>query len=168
MRKHIFRAAITILTIVAVSGGVVGCMPEPSEESRVAQLQGYIDRAEAWGGEIIAQIPEEEIEIVNPNRGGVREANDAYQPWPKLYFWVTDVNLLPEGARSPREVADDLDPWLENQGWQREESRELPPENERFKRHYFRQSYHLTVEVYTVEPPQAQSIVFRIVTPSTD
>ena len=46
--------------------------------------------------------------------------------------------LKAEGARAPSEVADDLEPWLEGQGWERYEESEFPPGEQSFERDYYR------------------------------
>ena len=61
-----------------------------------------------------------------------------------------------------------LSQWLEGRGWERNEGSEFPPREESFERDYYRDGYHLVVEVYTEVPPRAQSINFMIVTPQTD
>jgi len=81
---------------------------------------------------------------------------------------MVGVVLKAEGARAPSEVADDLEPWLEGQGWERYEESEFPPGEQSFERDYYRDGYHLVVEVYTVPPPHAQKLAFMIVTPPTD
>jgi hypothetical protein len=139
--------------------------------SQEAQLREYVEQADAWGGggaEIIVQIPEAEVENVTQNLGGSRQASDLYEDWPKYYYWDQIVSLLPDGPRTPAQLADDLEPWLEEQGWQRDRAREFPPGKESFTRDYRRGAYTLAVEVYTVPPPHAQSISFSIVTPNTD
>ena len=143
-----------------------------SEEESVAvqeaQLKALIAQADDWGGEIVAQIPVSEVEEIYPNMGGSRGAGDDYEQWPRYYYWFQGVDLLPDGPRSPTAVADDLEPWLQRQGWQRNEEAEFPAGQESFERDYFRDGYHLIVEVYTEEPPMAQAINFKIVTPQTD
>jgi hypothetical protein len=149
-----------------------GCVGMSAEE-RVAvqeeQLVEMVAQADGWGGEIIAQIPvaEHEPAAESRNMGGSRQASD-YEEWPKYYYWDPIIVLRAEGARTPTEVADDLEPWLEAEGWERNEGSEFPPGEESFERDYYREGYHLVVEVYTEAPPRAQSINFTIVTPQTD
>jgi len=149
-----------------------GSQPQLSEEDRVAvqetQLAEFIQRADGWGAEIVANVPASEVETLYPNMGGSRGAGENYEQWPRYYYWFQGIDLLAEGARSPSAVADDLEPWLKRQGWERNTDVEFPPGQERFERDYFREGYHLIVEVYTEEPPMAQAINFKIVTPQTD
>lgn len=133
-----------------------------------SQLRGYVDQADAWGADIIARIPEAEIEDLCPNSGGLRQAGDLYAEWPKNYFWDQGVDLIPDGPRTPTQFADDLEPWLEEEGWVRDHDREFPPGKESFTRASSRGAYTLAVEIYTVAPPRAQTINFSIVRPTTD
>ncbi|WP_146120118.1 hypothetical protein [Leucobacter massiliensis] len=132
-----------------------------------AQLRGYIDQANAWGEEIVAQLPEADVEELSPNSGGTRQSSALYEDWPQYYYWEQRVRLKPEGARTPEQLADELQPWLEQQGWQRATAGELPAGKESFTRDYRRGGYSLAVEVFTEPPPRAQTISFRIVTPDT-
>lgn len=86
-------------------------------------------------------------------KGGSRQASANYEEWPKYYYWAQGVDLQPDGARTPTEFADHLEPWLIEQGWVRNEERGLPPRKESFERSYVRRQYSLTVVVYTVAPP---------------
>ncbi|MBQ3360084.1 MAG: hypothetical protein IJG47_14460 [Microbacterium sp.] len=133
-----------------------------------AQLKEFVERADAWGAEVLVQIPSSEIELVSDNAGGARKASDYYEEWPKYYYWDQIVVLHADNVRSPSEVADDFEAWLEGRGWERNEGSEFPPREESFERDYYRDGYHLVVEVYTEVPPRAQSINFMIVTPQTD
>ena len=135
------------------------------------QLRRYAEQADAAGAEIVAQIDANEIapdSEPSNNYGGVRKASEYGVEWPKYYYWAAIVVLRADGPRTPTDVANDLQPWLEKQGWKRDESREFPPGEESFARDYFRDGYHLVVEAYTEPPPQAQSLQFMIVTPHTD
>lgn len=149
--------------------GVAGCGLSAEERITVQeeQLASFIDRADAWGADIVAQIPEDEIELLSDVAGGSRGAN-GYEQWPRYYYFDQIVVLHPDGPRSPTQVADDLEPWLEKQGWKRATEGEFPPDEESFERDYFQDGYHLALEIYTVEPPQAQSLQIVIVTPTTD
>ncbi len=166
------KLVVSVLVSVALAGALAGCGSEQREAEQVAsqetQLQEYVEQADALGAEIIAQIPEAEVENVTQNLGGSRQASDLYEDWPKYYYWDQIVSLLPDGPRTPAQLADDLEPWLEEQGWQRDRAREFPPGKESFTRDYRRGAYTLAVEVYTVPPPHAQSISFSIVTSNTD
>ncbi|MBK0420766.1 hypothetical protein JD292_01545 [Leucobacter sp. CSA2] len=132
------------------------------------QLDGYMAKARGWGEEILAQIPKAEIEDAGPAAAGTRAANMNYKEWPKYYIWDTMVDLRQGGPRTPTVVADDLDPWLKDQGWKRNEEREAPAGTESFTRYYSREHYSLMVEAFTDAPPRAQTIFFTIVTPSTN
>ncbi len=170
-------AALALTALVAL---LVGCGQgeEPPNEgqtgkamSQEEQLESYIHTADSWGAEIVAQIDATEIKPDSEpsnNYGGVRQASDYGVEWPKYYYWAAIITLRADGPRAPTDVAEDLHPWLENEGWKRDESREFPPGEESFERDYFRDGYHLVVEVYTEPPPQAQSLQFMIVTPETD
>ncbi|MCK2023911.1 hypothetical protein KZC52_13310 [Microbacterium sp. kSW2-24] len=160
------------MSIVLVASALSGCAGMSAEEKvavQEAQLKDFVAQADVWGGEIVAQIPVAEIEPAaeSYNIGGVRKVSD-YDDWPKYYYWDQIVELKAEGARAPSEVADDLEPWLEREGWERNEESEFPPGEQSFERDYYRDGYHLVVEVYTVPPPHAQKLAFMIVTPQTD
>ena len=134
------------------------------------QLDEFISQADRWGEEILAQIPASELDPeseASPG-GGVRAANDDYEEWPKFYYWNRNVELKSEGVRTPTEIADDLEPWLAEQGWQRNTDSEFPAGKESFERDYFREGYHLVVEVFTTPPPHVQKVRLMIVTPQTD
>ena len=171
MHRILRKVAVTLVALTMVVG-CSGCVSEEREaelvEQRETQLAELIAQADAWGAEIFVQVPEDEAEVVNRNVGGVRQASDHYRDWPKYYYWSQSVDLYADGPRSPEEFIDDLEPWLEEEGWERNRDREFPPGEDSFRRDYFRGPYHLVVEVYTVEPPKAQTIMFSIVTPSTD
>ena len=167
----IARAALAVVTAGVVLSVVSGCgLSEARQAEAVAsqevQLQEFIDQADAWGADIIAQAPEEEAKAIYENFGGSRDAY--YKEWPQYYYWAQGVDLYPDGPRTPTEFADDLEPWLEDQGWVRNLDKEFPPDRDSYVRDYVRGRYSLAVEVYTVTPPQAQSLKFRIVTPRTD
>lgn len=132
------------------------------------QLKEYVAQADGWGAEIIAQIPASEIEMVSDNAGGARKASDYAEEWPKYYYWGQIAVLRADGPRTPAQVADDFGPWLKEQGWERNKASEFPPGEDTFERDYYRDGYHLVVEVYTVPPPHAQKLTFMIVTPQTD
>ncbi|WP_314147858.1 hypothetical protein [uncultured Leifsonia sp.] len=161
---------------LALAGAVcvlAGCGLTAEQEARQvatqqAQLAALIDRADGWGAEILAQIPEPEIEAVTKNIGGPRLASDYYEEWPKYYTWNQFIDLYPDGPRTPTQLADDLEPWLEDQGWVRHKEREFPRGKSSFERDYGREGYLLELQVDTVAPPRAQTISFLIVTPETD
>lgn len=163
------RASFATTWAVLASMGLSGCGLSAEERITVQeeQLASFIDRADAWGADIVAQIPEDEIELLSDVAGGSRGAN-GYEQWPRYYYFDQIVVLHPDGLRSPTQVADDLEPWLEEQGWKRATEGEFPPDEESFERDYFQDGYHLALEIYTVEPPQAQSLQIVIVTPTTD
>ncbi len=134
------------------------------------QLKQYAEEADAAGAEIVAQISESELDPAHQSRniGGVRLVSAYYEEWPKYYYWAQIIELKAGGVRTPAQVADDLEPWLEEQGWMRNTDREFPPSDESFERHYYRDGYHLIVRAYTIPPPHAQKLMFTIVTPHTD
>ncbi|WP_146073409.1 hypothetical protein [Cryobacterium sp. N22] len=142
--------------------------PAEAVVSQEDQLQVFVEQADAWGADIIAQAPEEEAKAIYENFGGSRQAGADYAEWPQYYYWAQGVDLYPDGPRTPTEFADDLEPWLEDQGWVRNLDSEFSPGEESYVRGYVRGRYSLEVEVYTVTPPQAQSLNFTIVTPDTD
>jgi len=167
------RAALAVVTAGVVLVLTTGCVTSESRKAEAVatqevQLQEFIDQADAWGADIIAQAPEEEAEDIYENFGGSREAGANYEEWPKYYYWAQGVDLYPDGPRTPTEFADGLEPWLEEQGWVPNLDKEFPPGRDSYVRDYVRGRYSLAVEVYTVTPPQAQSLKFRIVTPRTD
>jgi hypothetical protein len=162
-----------LAALVAMGALLTGCgigVPLSAEE-RVAvqeeQLAEMVAQADGWGAEIIAQVPSAEIELISESAGGARQVSD-YEEWPKYYYWDPIIVLRADGARTPTEVADDLEPWLKAQGWERNEDSEFPPGQRSFERDYYREGYHLVVEVYTVPPPHAQKLALMIVTPETD
>ncbi len=134
------------------------------------QLEVYVAQADASGAEVIAQIAESELEPAHQSRniGGVRQASEYYEEWPKYYYWAQIIELKAGGPRTPVQVADDLDPWVEKQGWERNTDSEFPPTEESFERDYYRDGYHLIIRAYTVPPPHAQKLMFTIVSPHTD
>ncbi|WP_348790016.1 hypothetical protein [Leifsonia sp. NPDC080035] len=161
------------LVLVGLVCTLSGCGLSPEQEARQvanqqAQLAALIVRADGWGAEILAQVPEGEIETVTKNIGGVSIASDYYEEWPKYYYWMQLIDLRPDGPRTPTQVADDLEPWLHSHGWKRYKEHERPPAKDRFKHYYVREGYLLGVEAYTVPPPRAQTIGFTILTPETD
>ncbi len=168
---------VLAVMVCAASLLLAGCMPagerastertEP-EMSQDQQLSAFVLRADAWGAEIISEIPSEDVVAVSTNGGGVRRASNQSHEWPKYYVWDQIVELSADGPRTPVDVAEDLDAWLKKQGWERNEEQELPPGRHTFERDYFRQGFHLVVEVYTDPPPHAQKITLMIVTPETD
>jgi len=167
------RAAMAVITAGVVFCVLTGCAMSESRKAEVVasqeiQLQEFIDQADAWGADIIAQAPKEEVEDIFENFGGSRQAGANYEEWPKYYYWAQGVDLYPDGPRTPTEFADGLEPWLEKQGWVRNLDKEFPPGRDSYVRDYVRGRYSLAVEVYTVAPPQAQSLNFTIVTPQTD
>jgi len=167
------RAALAVVTAGVLLCALSGCALIEARQAEVvasqeAQLLEFIDQADAWGADIIAQAPAEESKAIYENFGGSRQASANYEEWPQYYYWAQGVDLYPDGPRTPTEFADDLEPWLEKQGWVRNLDKEFPPNEENFVRDYVRGRYSLAVEVYTVSPPQAQSLNFRIVTPQTD
>lgn len=172
--KHARRATLPLAVALALSV-IPGCAvfdslsPEEKVVVQEAQLKDFVAQANSWGADIIAWIPTEEIDPAADSRniGGVRKANE-YEEWPKYYYWDQILELKSEGARTPSEMADDLEPWLEKEGWRRDEDSEFPPGEQSFERDYYRDGYHLVVEVYTLPPPQVQTIAFTIVTPQTD
>ncbi|MBQ3360086.1 MAG: hypothetical protein IJG47_14470 [Microbacterium sp.] len=133
-----------------------------------AQLMEYIAQADGWGAEIVDQVPAAEIALLSDTVGGARQESDYNVEWPKYYYFGQTIVLHAEGPRTPTEVANDLEPWLRDQGWERNTASEFPPGDDRFTREYYREGYRLTVEVYTEAPPRAQSINLTIVTPHTD
>jgi hypothetical protein len=158
-----------IATTLALALILSGCGLSTEEKAAVqeSQLEGLIAQADGWGAEIIAQVPSAEVELISESAGGARQVSD-YEEWPKYYYWDPIIVLRAEGARTPTEVADDLEPWLEAQGWERNEDSEFPPGQRSFERDYYREGYHLVVEVFTVPPPYAQKLALTIVTPETD
>jgi hypothetical protein len=164
---------VPVLVLVLSAGLLSGCTASDQQSAdgarqQQARLQEYIEQADAWGADILAQIPAEEMASVSANYGGERQADDLYREWPKYYYWAQGVDLHPDGPRTPTALADDLDPWLGQQGWVRREERELPAGKESFERDYTRDGYTLAVEVHTVAPPRAQTVDFTIVSPQTD
>lgn len=156
-------AAMCVVTGCAFDGGEVVVVQE-------RQLKEYAVLADAAGAEIIAQISDSELEPAHQSRniGGVRLVSDYYEEWPKYYYWAQIIELKADGPRTPTQVSDDLNPWLKEQGWKRNTDSEFPPTEESFERDYYRDGYHLIVRVDTVPPPDAQTLMFTIVTPHTD
>lgn len=85
------RAALVVVATGVVLCLLSGCaMSEASQAEVVAsqevQLQEFIDQADAWGADIIAQVPAEEASSISGNLGGTRQASDYYEEWPKCYY----------------------------------------------------------------------------------
>lgn len=169
VRIRVSSGLFVLFAAVAVLSGC-GVSAEENIVAQDTQLKEAIAQADTWGGEITAQIPVTEIEPESDahNIGGVRKTSDYGAEWPKYYYWAQIVELKQEGAMTPTQVADDLAPWLESQGWERNADSEFSPGKESFERDYYRDGYHLVVEVYTEPPPRAQSLHFTIMTPATD
>lgn len=168
MRKQ--SAIVALMVCAALLAGCGGMSAEEQVVVQEQQLDEFISQADQWGEEILTRIPASELDPeseASPG-GGVRAANDDYEEWPKFYYWNRNVELKSEGVRTPTEIADDLEPWLAQQGWQRDKESEFPASEESFERDYFRDGYHLVVEVFTEPPPRVQSLRFMIVTPQTD
>lgn len=171
-RGHGIVLAITLCTAAVLMFGCLSVEERSSTKrtepgmSQDEQLNALALQANAWGAEIISHIPSEDVVAVSTNGGGARRASDGSHEWPKYYVWDQIVELSADG-RTPTDVADDLDVWFEKQGWKRSEEQEFPPGRHTFERDYFRQGYHLVVEVYTDPPPHAQKITLMIVTPET-
>ena len=114
------RAALAVVTAGVVLVLTTGCVASESRKAEAVatqefQLQEFIDQADAWGADIIAQAPEEEAEDIYENFGGSREAGANYEEWPKYYYWAQGVDLYPDGPRTPTEFADGLEPWFTSQ-----------------------------------------------------
>lgn len=167
------RRLVVGLALTGAVCALTGCGLIAEQEARQvatqqAQLTTLISRADGWGAEIIAQIPEPEIKTLTDNIGGMRAASDYYKEWPKYYYWEQLAVLHPDGPRTPTQLADDLEPWLQDHGWKRYKAHERPPADDRFTRYYVQDGYLLGVEAYTVAPPRAQTVGFTILTPETD
>ena len=114
------RAAMAVITAGVVFCVLTGCAMSESRKAEVVasqeiQLQEFIDQADAWGADIIAQAPKEEVEDIFENFGGSRQAGANYEEWPKYYYWAQGVDLYPDGPRTPTEFADGLEPWFTSQ-----------------------------------------------------
>ncbi len=163
---------VAIAVSAAVGVATAGCATAQQSDTAVAadqqtQLDEYISPADLWGAEIMAQIPLDETATVYERLGGVRSTSSGSEEWPKYYFWSESVDLLLEDARTPTQLADDLEPWLGDEGWETVDNGFLFGDDF-FRRSYSRGEYSLTVEVYTVPAPSAQTLVFSIVAPDTD
>lgn len=166
------RAVLAVVMAGVVLCVVSGCGMSESRKAEVVVLQKmqlgeFVDQADAWGADIIAQFPAEETQSVPSNAGGWRSAGAYYEEWPKYYVWDKIVTLQPDGPRTPVEFAEDLEPWLEEQGWVKTRDDVLPGKGT-VERGFSRGGYSLSVEAYTAVPPQAQLVALMIVTPKTD
>lgn len=160
---------VSVLSALAVGALVQsGCGLSAEERITVQeeQLASFIEQADAWGEQITSQVADDEVDLVS-DAGGTRGAQE-YAQWPRYYSFARTVVLRPDGPRTPTQVADDLEPWLAKQGWERNEEQEFPAYEDSFERYYSRGEYGLTLQVYTEPPPRAQSIDITIVTPTTD
>lgn len=164
------RPGTGLFAALAAAVILSGCGMSVDDNTAVQtkQLKELIAQADAWGAEVIAQVPASEVELLSDNVGGARGVSDYNQQWPRYYYFAQTVVLRADGPRTPTQMADDIEPWLEDQGWERNKGSEFPPDDDRFERDYYRDGYHIVVEVYTEPPPRAQSINFTIVTPQTD
>jgi len=111
------RAALAVVTAGVLLGVLSGCGAVEARQAKVVasqevQLQEFIDQADAWGADVIAQAPVDEVEDILKNVGGTRQAGDYYEEWPQYYYWAQIVDLYRDGPRTPTEFADDLEPWL--------------------------------------------------------
>ncbi|SEO01151.1 hypothetical protein [Cryobacterium luteum] len=166
------RAVLAVVMTGVMLSVVSGCGMSESRKvevvaSQEVQLGEFADQADAWGADIIAQFPADETDSVSSNAGGGRQAGDNYEEWPRYYVWDKIVTLHADGARTPIEFADDLEPWLEEQGWVQTRE-DVLPRRETIERGYSRGGYSLTLEAYTATPPQAQLVALMIVTPRTN
>jgi len=166
--RAVLAVVATGVALFMLSGcGLLEARQAEAVANQGIQLQKFIEQADAWGADIVAQVPAPEASQISENIGGSRQAGANYEEWPKYYYWSQIVELHPD-ARTPTEFADGLEPWLEEQGWERNIDSGSSPGEESFVRSYSRGRYSLAVEIYTVSPPQAQSLNFSIVSPDTD
>ena len=136
--------------------------------SQEAQLEVLGLQVEEWGEEILAQIPEEEMEHVTEVRGADPRKRSGYmEPWPQYQIWDATVQLKPEGARTPLEMADGLEPWLLSEGWERIHRGRGEVEQDWIERSYRREGYALKLRANTEPPPRAQNLRIGLVSPST-
>lgn len=152
------RRRLSVLSALTVGTAVLsGCGMSADERIAVQeeQLASFIEQADAWGKQITSQVADEEVDLVS-DAGGSRGAQE-YAQWPRYYYFARTVVLRPDGLRTPTQVADDLEPWLEKQGWERNEGQEFPAYGDSFERYYSRGEYGLTLQVYT-EPPPAGAV----------
>ena len=167
-----FGRLVVLVLALGAACSVAGCAVSGEEAIAVqeSQLEEYIAHADGAAAEIFAQIPDEELLPGQDtgNFGGVQHASEYYEEWPKYYYWVQIILLRPGGPRTPAQVADDLEPWFDEQGWERNTDGEFPPTEESFERDYYRDGYHLIIRAYTVPPPYVQKLMISIVTPRTD
>ena len=169
------NAGWRVVTALVVAGAVLvvsGCgWSEDREAAQVAsqeaQLKALMSTADGRGAEIMGQLDVSEIEST-ADLSSIELTSDFYDEWPKYYVWSQDVQLNLSGPRTPTRVADDLDPWLAQHGWMREEENEFPPGRESFTRYYRWGGFRLAVEAFTDLPPRAQTLRFAIITPDTD
>lgn len=168
------RTVLAVITTGVVVFLLSGCAMSEAHKAEVAaaqevELKGFIDQARDWSEDIVAQIPSAEVESISVElSGGPWQVYHSDRKLPGSYKWVNWVVLLPDGPRTPTELADDLAPWLTEQGWVRNRDTEWAAGKDSFERQYTRGRYFLTLEVYTTAPPQAQSFNFTVATPSTD
>ncbi|MGN6426048.1 MAG: hypothetical protein ACTHMF_04445 [Leifsonia sp.] len=164
-----------MVTALAAAGAVAvlsGCgWSEDREAAQVAsqeaQLKVLMSTADGRGAEIMGQIPASEVGTT-VDTSSIALTSDFYEEWPKYYVWSQTVELHLDGPRTPAQVADDLEPWLAQHGWMREEENEFPPGRESFTRYYRWGGFRLAVEAFTDLPPRAQTLRFAIITPDTD
>lgn len=165
------RFAGAVLLAVFAVGALAGCdsYEGSPEQARIQQerLDEYIQTADRWGAEIVAQIPPAEIEEAHRGDAGVRKVVPEYQEWPKTYSWDSWVTMRQTDARTPVQMLDGLEPWLIQQGWMPSPTGETRGK-ESVQRGYIRGVYVLMVEADTAPPPHAQTLSFRISSPATN
>ncbi|RLP72784.1 hypothetical protein D9V32_15180 [Mycetocola tolaasinivorans] len=161
-------AVIGALALTLVLSGCLTLHPPKTDlpelrPARDAQIAEHYARAEGIGDDILAQIAPEEIS--NPPSGGGRsESMDAFdvKGWPRTLTWEKDFALYADGPRTPRQVADDLTPWLLDQGWDRSTS-DYQPSDPAYAENIFLRDQDLLAIRYTVKPPPyGQTMVLMI------
>ncbi|RLP72783.1 hypothetical protein D9V32_15175 [Mycetocola tolaasinivorans] len=85
--------------------------------------------------------------------------------WPRTLTWEKDFALYADGPRTPRQVADDLTPWLLEQGWKPRKI-ERPPADENYLKYvFFKDEDTLIISYIVTPPPYAQNMILKITLP---
>lgn len=135
---------------------------EQAEELSVLARQ-----AEQWGEDLLSQVPGEPIADELDPASGPRLSNDLGGPSTEYYVWTRHLDLAADSELLARDLAEQLAPWLEQEGWEQIRQGVYPVEPDRVRRDYAREKYHLVVEARSEPGPVREILALLIVTPAT-
>lgn len=88
-------------------------------------------------------------------------------PSTEYYVWARHLDLADDSELLARDLAEQLAPWLEQEGWEQIREGAYPVEPDRVRRDYAREKYHLVVEARSEPGPVREILALLIVTPAT-